>query len=128
MAVILTFVQCGSEILFLTIREECKFRVFENRISRRIFEPKWNENGEWRRFHVEELRNLYRSPNIIRVIKYRILRWVGHLVKMEESMRAIKILTGKPTGKKPLGRPSRRWEGNIRMDLKGIGFQYVELG
>ena len=65
--------------------------------------------------------NLDRSPNIVRVIKSRRLRWAGHVVRMEEGRFSFKILTGKPTGKRPLGRPRRRWEGNIRMDLEEIG-------
>ena len=68
-------------------------------------------------FHNEELNSLYRSPNIVRVIKSRRLRWAGH-VRMEEGRSAFNILTGKPIGKRPLGRPRRRWEDNIRMELK----------
>ena len=71
--------------------------------------------------HNEELHSLYPSPNIIRVIKPRRLRWAGHIARMEEGKSAFKILTGKPTGKRPLGRPRRRWEYNIRMDLEEIG-------
>ena len=73
---------------------------------------------EWRRLHNEELHSLYRSPNIVRVIKSR--RWVGHVARMEEGRSAFKILTGKPTGKRPLWRPRRRYEDNIRMGLKKI--------
>ena len=69
----------------------------------------------------EELHSLYRSPNIVRVIKSRKLRWAEHVARMEEGRSALKILTGKPTGKRPLGRPMRRWEDNIRMDLEEIG-------
>ena len=76
------------------------------------------ENGEWRRLHNEELHSLYRSPNIVRVIKSRRLRWAGHVARIEGGRSAFKILTGKPTGKRPLGRPRRRWEDNIRMDLE----------
>ena len=75
-------------------------------------------NGDCRRLHNEELHSLYRSPNIVRVIKSRRLRRVGHVARMEEGRSAFKILTGKPTGKRPLGRPRRRWEDNIRMALK----------
>ena len=96
-------------------------RIFENRILRRIFGPKRNENGDWRRLHNEELHSLYRSPNIASVNKSRRLRWAGHVARMEKGMSAFIILTGKPTGKRPLGRPRRRWEDNIRMDLEEIG-------
>ena len=74
----------GCETRSLTLREESRLRVFENRILRRIFGPKMDENGEWRRFHNEELHNLYRSPNIVRVIKSRRLRWAGHVARMEK--------------------------------------------
>ena len=71
--------------------------------------------GEWRRLHNEELHSLYRPPNIVRLIKSRRLRWAGHVARMEEGRSALIILTGKPTG--PLGRPRRRWEDTIGMDL-----------
>ena len=71
--------------------------------------------------HNEELHNLYRSPNIVRVIKSRRLRWTGHVARMEKGRSAFKILTGKPTGNRPLGRPRRRWEDNIKMDFEEIG-------
>ena len=80
-----------------------------------------DENGEWRRLHNEELHSLYRSPYVVRVIKPRRLRWARHLARMEEGRSPFKILTGKPTRKRPLGRPRRRWEDNIRMYLKEIG-------
>ena len=86
---------------FLTLREECRLRVFENRILRRIFGPKKDENREWRRLHNEELHSLYGSPNIVRVTESRILRWAGHVARMEEGRSAFKILSGKPTGKRP---------------------------
>ena len=78
-------------------------------------------NGEWRRLHNEQLHFLYRSPNIVRVIKSRRLRWAGHVARMEEDRNSYKILTGKPTGKRSLGRLRHRWEDNIRMDFKVIG-------
>ena len=101
-----------------TLREESRLRVLENRILRQIFGPKWVQNGEWRRLHNEELHSLYRSPNLVSVIKSRRFRWAGHVARMEESRSAFKILTGKSTGKRPLGRPSCRWEDNIG-PLKG---------
>ena len=85
----------------------------------RIFEPKRGANGDWRRLRNEEL--LYRSSNIVRAIKSRRLRWAAHVSRMEEGGSAFKILTGTPTGKRPLGRPIRRWENNNRMDLKETG-------
>ena len=78
----------GCETWSLTLREECSLRVFENRILRQIFGPKRDENGEWRRLHNEELHSLYRSPNTVRVIKSRILRWAGHVARMEEGRSA----------------------------------------
>ena len=92
----------GYETGALTLREECRLRVFVNRMLRRIFGPKRDENGEWRRLPNEELYSLYRSPNIVRVIKSRILRWAGHVARMEEGNSAFKILKGKPIGKRPL--------------------------
>ena len=83
----------------LTVREECRLRVIENRILRGIFGFKRVENAEWRRLHKEELHSFYCLPNIVRVIKCRRLRWAGHLATMEEGRSAFKILTGKPTGK-----------------------------
>ena len=112
----------GSETRSLTLREQCRIGIFENRNLRRIFGPKSDENGRCRWLHNEELYSLYRSPNIVRVIKSRRLRLAGHVARMEEGRSTFKILTGKPTGKRPLGRPRRRWEDNIRMDLKEICF------
>ena len=105
----------------LTLREECRLKVFENRILRRIFGPKKDANVEGNSLHNDELHSLYRSPNIARVIKSRRLRWAVHVATMEEGRSAFKILTGTPAGKRPLGRPRRRLMGNIRMDLKEVG-------
>ena len=79
-----------------------------------------HENGEWRRLQNEKFHSLYRSPLIVRVIKSRRLRWAVHVARMEEGRSPFKMLIGKPKRKRPLGRPRRRWEDNIRMDLEGI--------
>ena len=76
-----------------------------------------DENGEWRKLHKEEVHSLYRSPNIVRVIKSRRLKWAGHVARIE-GRSAFEILKGTFTGKRALGRPRRRWEDNIRMNLK----------
>ena len=115
--IILPIVLYICETWSLTLGEECRLRIFENRILRRIFGPRMDKNEEWRSLHNEE----YRSPNIVRVIKSRRLIWAGYVARMEEGRNTFKILTGKPTGKRPLGRPRRRWEDNIRMELEVIG-------
>jgi hypothetical protein len=96
--------------------------VFENRVLRRIFGPKRDEvTGEWRKLHNEELHNLYSTPDIIRQVKARRMRWAGHVAHMREERKVYKVLVGKPEGKRPLGRPRRRWEDGIRMGLREIG-------
>jgi hypothetical protein len=91
--------------------------VIESRVLRRIFGLKRDEvTGEWRKLHNEELRDLYYSPSIIRIIKSRRKRWAGHVTRMGEKRNAYRLL-GKPEGKRPLGIPRRRWVDNIRMDL-----------
>ena len=80
--VLLPVVLYGCETRSLTLREECRPRVFESRTLRRIFGPKSDENVKWRRLHNEELQGLYLSPNIVRVIKSRRLRWAGHVARM----------------------------------------------
>ena len=77
--------------------------------------------GEWRKLHNEELNSLYSSPNILRVIKSRRMRWAGHVTRMEEGRGVHKVLVGKLEGKRPLGRPRRRWKDNIKMDLQEVG-------
>jgi hypothetical protein len=92
--------------------------VFENRVQRRIFGPKRDEvTGEWRKFHNKELHDLYSSSSIIRIIKPRRMRWAGHVARMGEKRNAYRLLVGKSEGKRPLGKPRRRWVDNIRMDL-----------
>jgi len=86
-----------------------KLRVFENRVLRKIFGPRRDEvTGEWRRLHNEELNDLYSSPNVVRVVKSRRMKWAGHVARMGEERRAYRVLVGKPEGKRPLGRPRRR--------------------
>jgi hypothetical protein len=98
-------------------------RVFENRVLRRIFGPKRDEvTAGWRKLHNEELHGLYSSPSIVRVIKARRIRWAGHVAHMGEVRGAYNILVGRPEGRRPLGRLRRRWEDNIKMDLREIGF------
>jgi hypothetical protein len=103
------------------LREEHRLRVFENRVLRRIFGPKREEDGSWRKLHNDELHSLYSSPNIVRVIKSRSLRWTGHVARMGEGRGVYRVLVGRPESKRPLGRPGRRWENNINLDLREIG-------
>ena len=117
----------GCETWSLTLREESKPRVFENMVLRRIFGPRRDEvTGEWRRLHKEELNDLYSSPNIVRVIKSRRMRWVGHVERMGEEREVYRVLLGKPDGRRPLGRPKHRWVGNIRTDLQEVGCGYMD--
>jgi hypothetical protein len=111
--------------------EEHRLRVCENRVLRRIFGPRRDEvTADWRKLHNEELHNVYSSPNIIRMMKSRRMRWAGHVARMGETRNAYRILVGKPGGKRPLGRPRRRWVDNIKMDLREIaedGMDWIEL-
>jgi hypothetical protein len=100
--------------------------LFSYRVLRRIFGLKRDEaTGKWRKLHNEELHNLYSSPNIIRMIKSRRMRWAGHIAHMGEKRNAYRILVGKPEGKRPLGRPRRRWVNYIKIDLRKIGWDGV---
>ncbi|KAJ4437004.1 hypothetical protein ANN_17136 [Periplaneta americana] len=103
--------------------EEERLRVFENKVLRKIFGAKRDEvTGEWRKLHKTELHALYSSPDIIRDIKSRRLRWAGHLTCMGESRNAYRVLIWRPEEKRSLGRPRRRWEDNIKMDLREVGY------
>ena len=120
--IILPVVLYGCETWALTLREERKLRVFENTVLRRIFGPRRDEvTGERRRLHNEEPNDLYCSPNIVRVIKSRRMRWAGHVARVGEERGVYRVLVGKPEGKRPMGRPRRRWVDNIRMELQEVG-------
>jgi hypothetical protein len=107
--------------LGLTLREERKLRVLENRVLRGIFGPKREEEGSWRKLHNDELHSLYSSLNLVRVIKSRRMRWAGHVARMGERRSVYRVLVGRPKGKRPLGRPRCRWEDSIKMDFREIG-------
>jgi hypothetical protein len=123
--VILPVVLYGCETWSLTLREEHRLRVSENRVLGRIFGPKREEDGSWRKLHNDELHSLYSSPNIVRVITSRRMRWVGHVARMGERRGVYRVLVGGPEGKRPLGRPRRKCEDNIKMDLREIGIDGV---
>jgi hypothetical protein len=95
----------GCETWSLTVREEHKLRVFENRVLRIIFGPKRDGvTGGWRKLYNEELHNLYSSPSIIRIKKSRRMRWAGHVARMGEKRNVYRLLVGKPEGRRPVGR------------------------
>jgi len=101
--------------------------VSENKALRRIFGPRRDEvTGEWRRLHNEELNDMYSSPNIVRVIKSKRMRWAGLVARMGEERGAYRVLVGKPEVKRPLGRPRHRWVDNIRTDLQELGCGYMD--
>jgi len=103
----------------LTRREERKLRVFESMVLRRLFGPRKDEvTGEYRKLHKDELNDLYSSPNIVRVIKSRRMRWARHVARMGEERVMYRVFLGKPEVRRPLGRPRRRWLDNIRLDLQ----------
>jgi len=125
--IILPVVLYGCETCSLTLRGERKLRVFENMVLRRIFEPRRDEvTEEWKRLHNEELNDLYSSPYIVRVIKWRRMRLAGHVAGMGEERVVYRVLLGKPEGRNPLGRTRRRWVDNIRMDLQEVGCEYKD--
>ena len=121
--VILPVILYGCETWTLTLSEEKRLRVFENKVLRKIFGPKRDEEtGEWRRLHNTELKDLYGKPDIIRTIKSRRLRWAGHVARMGDERGVRKILEGKPEGKRPVGRPRMKWENNINHDLREVDY------
>jgi hypothetical protein len=119
--VILPVVLYGCEIWSLTLREEHRLRVFEKRVLRRIFGPKREEDGSCTKLHNDEPHSLYSSPNIVRVIKSRKMRWAGHVARIGEGRGVYRVSVGRPEGKKPLGRPRRRWGDNIKINLRERG-------
>ena len=98
---------------------------------RTVFGPKRDEvTGEWTKLHNEELSDLYSLPNIVRVVKSRRMRWAGHVARMGQGRGVHRVLVGKPEGKRTLGRPRCRWEGNIKMDLQEVEWgceEWMEL-
>jgi len=112
------------------LREERRLKVSENRVLR-IFGPNRDEvTRKWRKLHNEELNYLYSSPNTVRVMKSRRMRWVGYIVGMGEWRGVYRVLLEKPEGKRPLGRPRRRWEDYVKMDLQEVGcggMDWIEL-
>jgi hypothetical protein len=103
------------------LREGHRLRVFENRVLRRKFGPKREEDGSWRKVRNDELQSVYSSPNIVRVIKSRRMRWAGHVARIGEGRSVYRVLVGRTEGKRQLGRPRLRWEDDIKMDLRKMG-------
>jgi hypothetical protein len=120
--VILPVVPYGCENWFLTWREDHRLRASENRVLRKIFRPKREKDGSWRKLHNDEFHSLYSSPNIV-----RRMRWAGHVARMKEGGGIYRVLVGRPKGKRPLGIPRRRWEDNIKMYLRERGINGGEL-
>ncbi|KAJ4450850.1 hypothetical protein ANN_02281 [Periplaneta americana] len=108
---------------YMIMSQEKRLRAFENKVLRKIFGAKRDEViGEWRKLHNAELHGLYSTPDIIRNIKSRRLRWAGHVARMGESRNAYRVLVGRPEGIRPFGRPRLKWEDNIKMDLREVGY------
>jgi hypothetical protein len=125
--IILPVVLYGCETSSLTLREEYRRGVFENRVLRRIVGPKRYEvTGEWRKLHNEELNDLCSSPSIIRIIKARRMRWAGYVARIGEKRKAYRLLVEKSERRRPLGRPRCRWLDNISMDLVEVGWCDVD--
>jgi hypothetical protein len=121
----------SCETWSLTSRDEHRLRVFENRVLRRIFGLKREEDGSWRKLHNDEIHSLYSSPNIIRVIKSRRMMWAGYVARMGVGRSVYRVLVGRLEGKRPLGRPRHRWEDIIKLDLREIRideFSWLRIG
>jgi hypothetical protein len=119
--VILPIVLFVCETWSLTLGEEHRLRVFENTVLRRIFGPKREGDESRRKLHNDELHSLYSSPSIVRVIKSKKMRWAGHVARMGEGRGVYRVFVGRLESQRPLGRPIRRWEDNIKMDVREIG-------
>jgi hypothetical protein len=116
----------GCETWSVTLRDEHRLRVFENRVLRGIFGPKGEEvTREWRKLDSGELHNFYSSPDIIGQKKSRRMKWTGHVARMGEGRILYRVLVGKPKGKIPLERPRSKWEDGIKLDLREIGWGAV---
>jgi hypothetical protein len=125
--IILPVVMYGFETWSLTLGEEHRLRVFENRVLRKIFGLKRDEvTREWRKLYNEELRDLNTSPSVIRIVKSRRMRWASHAARIGEKRNAYRLMVGKPEGKRPLGRPRRRCVDNIKMGLGEVGWGDVD--
>jgi hypothetical protein len=117
----------GCETWSLALKEEHRASAYESRVSRRIFGPKRGETTRgWKQLHNEELHNLYSSPNIIRMVTSRRMRWVGHVACIWAKLNVYRILVGKPEGKIPLERPKYRREDNIKMHVGGLGWSSMD--
>jgi hypothetical protein len=111
----------GCETWSLTLRDERRLKLFQNRVLK-IFGPKRDEvTREWRKLHNEVLNDLYSSPNIILIIKSRRMRWAGNVECVGETRGIYRVLVGEPEENRLFGRSRRRWEDNIKMDLQKVG-------
>jgi uncharacterized protein Veg len=123
----------GYETWSLTLREEHRLRVFDNRVSRRIFGPKREEDGSWRKLHNVKLHSLYSSAYIVRVIKSRRMRWAGHVTRMGEGRDVYRVLVGRLEGRRPLedlgvgGRITLRWILGRQRSMMRTGFSWLKI-